>query len=425
MKNFPHQFNQFDKLRGALLVIRDLGAAATDDGPYGYELARRGVYTFRNLTTSLDARIRQEELKPTGSQGARTAARETRRTLIALGFVADGATLRLSQAGQDFLASTPGSPTETGIWRTALLQMSVVDEAGNSSRPICILLRLLSELGPLRKDSLCLALEAADDSDVEYARISDLAPLDRNALRASLGVSDFEADNAVKILPSFAEQSGLITIGPGAICTITNEGQAALQVCYGAMALPARRAVRDAPLAPQRTPRPPRIANAPPDAPRVNPFPDIRTLTPDEQRAAVRLRVERTQRHQAVVGRLVAGVEEGVTPFEDPLSYDLVLDAGPAQPLLLVEVKTLDVDAPTQVRLAIGQVLTYRKIVVRPTWPDREVLMAAVFDGDVPPEYVELLEELQIGCVKASQGAPLVFLNPSARGVASYFKRDA
>ena len=92
MKNFPHQYNDLRKLRATLETVRALDEAGQDnedDGVLGYELARRRIYGFCGLDYNgdaatvdarLEARIAEDEQKPAGRQGARTAAREMRRS---------------------------------------------------------------------------------------------------------------------------------------------------------------------------------------------------------------------------------------------------------------------------------------------------------------------------------------------------------
>ena len=56
MKNFPHQFNDLNKLFGSLSAIRDLiteNQPLTDD-ILGERLLRNGVYTYRDKTLSID-----------------------------------------------------------------------------------------------------------------------------------------------------------------------------------------------------------------------------------------------------------------------------------------------------------------------------------------------------------------------------------
>src|ERR1700674_125305 len=140
MKNFPHQYNELPKLRGSLAAVRELngeGANVADDGVLGYRLARRGFYTFRHFDGNLEGRIAQEQAKPIGDQGARTAAREIRRTLRYLGLI--DALLALTEVGNQLLAANQGSPEELSVWQATIAGLELLDSNGDLSHPICIL----------------------------------------------------------------------------------------------------------------------------------------------------------------------------------------------------------------------------------------------------------------------------------------------
>src|SRR4051794_8974784 len=91
MKNIPHQINDLPKLHATLRVFAELGARGadlSDDGIVGKEMARQGVYTFRDKNLSVDAALAIEARKPRGSQGTRTFARDLRRLFMLLNFIA-------------------------------------------------------------------------------------------------------------------------------------------------------------------------------------------------------------------------------------------------------------------------------------------------------------------------------------------------
>ena len=302
VKNFPHQYNRFSLLRRTLATIADLnraGSNVADDGVLGYQLARRGVYTFRALQGNLEDRIRAEQRKPEGSQGARTAAREIRRTLRYLDFLDNG--LQVTPAGEQLLKSAEGSPEERAIWQVALMNMPL-DDQGDVSHPVRILLRLVEHSGQLAREEMALALEARDDSDAEFQRILGLVPV-RQAIQAgTLNTTKYQADNAVKILPSFAEQAGLIVRpDPFSPYTLTAAGQTAL----GAGLATGPVAVRPQP-APPRQARPAQggVQTLPADPRMPAAATSIAALSPEEQAAAARLRFERTARHQMLLGKV-------------------------------------------------------------------------------------------------------------------------
>src|SRR6266568_5381058 len=164
MKNFPHQVNELAKLRRSLAEI----------GHLNVQWANVGVYTFRGLVGPLAQRIAAEQQKPIGSQGARTAAREIRRTLRYLGLIDQQ--LVVTAEGTQLLNAAQGSPQELAVWQDAILGLELPDGAGNLSHPICILLRLVDSFGQLQREDMALVLEAVDDSQAEFQRIVALVP---------------------------------------------------------------------------------------------------------------------------------------------------------------------------------------------------------------------------------------------------------
>jgi hypothetical protein len=173
VKNFPHQFNDLRKLRATAETVRDLNAAgddANDDGVLGYALARRHIYGFRGLdytktpakvNASVEARIAKDQQKESGSQGARTAAREMRRTLRYLGWLNDNGTL--TPAGEALLDTAEGSDEERVLMQQAIASIAIADRDGRVSHPVQVLLKLIDEVELHSRGGMELALEAADD----------------------------------------------------------------------------------------------------------------------------------------------------------------------------------------------------------------------------------------------------------------------
>jgi hypothetical protein len=84
--------------------------------------------------------------------------------------------------------------------------------------------------------------------------------------------------------------------------------------------------------------------------------------------------------------------------WEDRLSYDLVVDLGP-DPLLLFEMKTLELDEATQTRRAIGQLIFYEGVVLSEEWPDRKVERVAVFESPLPDYLADLLQNNAVAAI--------------------------
>jgi hypothetical protein len=415
VKNFPHQYNDLRKLRSTLEIVRDLrdaGSDADDDGILGYELARRRVYGFRGFDYTGDdaavderlaSRIVEEQAKPSGKQGARTAAREMRRTLRYLGWLDQAG--EVTPAGEAVLASVEGSDEELILMQQAIASIAVEDRDGHRSHPVQILLRLIDDVALYSRDGMELALEAKDDSTVEFRRIVELAGLadaDRERALKALGWTASQLANAVKILPAFAQQSGLITADGTGQIILTDAGRRAVGRAGGNIATP------------PPGERPPRRVRRRSTAVRTRNAKQVgqprrllaaerRVLTPEEQARAAELLYERTERHQ----ELVRDFAQACVPaefFEDAAAYDLVVDLDSVAPVVLTEVKTIAGDAESQLRSAVGQLTYYEYFAVRNDFPGRDVRKLAVVDDHGSGELADYLQANGIGLIARVDG---------------------
>jgi hypothetical protein len=414
VKNFPHQYNDLAKLRATLETVRDLdehGLDSADDAVLGYELARRMVYGFRGLDltgdqATIDQRIAErleiEKDKPAESQGTRTAAREMRRTLRYLGWLEEDGTA-LTPAGEDLLATTQGSDEETILMQQAIGGIEV-DKDGHVSHPVQILLRLVDEVSLDSRKGMEVALEALDDSVPEFERVAEIAAMsedDRISALQAAGWTTYQIANAVKILPAFALQSGLMTTDGSGHFILTDAGRRAI----------GRAIITSPPVSPTRRRRPSRpsstsIATTDPEQvgrPRRLLKIDRRALTPEEQAMAAELLYQRTERHQALVRAVAAQCGRGEF-YEDALAYDLLIDLGADLPLILIEVKTVAGDAAIQVRAAVGQLLYYEYFSVEPKFPEREIRRVAVVDDTVTDELADFLQANETGLIAYVDG---------------------
>ncbi len=410
MKNFPHQHNQFDKLRKALKVIRDLQAAgkdANDDGTLGDALALNEIHRFRGLdydtTQGLKRRIRihlqKEHKKPTSKQGSRTAARENRKTLRHLGWITSG-NASITSDGAALLRTRPNSSAELALIQPAVTSIQVTDAQGRNSHPIVILLRLVDTVAFTSTDGMELALEAATDTEIEFERVVKLAKLDSDERRKrllDLGATEHKIANARKILPKYAENTNLIVRTSNGTFVLTNDGANAI----GGFAAPTNRVVTTRTKRPRRrlkkninfTDNPSTLgrSRSPSDEPQ-------RATSPEDQEAAKDLTEERTERHQQLVRATARACRPGKFS-EDQFSYDLLVDLGTPGPIDLIEAKSIDNDAHKQIRNAVGQLLYYEHFIVRPTFPTRQIVKTVTVDKDVDNELAGFLEALDIGLV--------------------------
>lgn len=418
MKNFPHQYSGVAKVKATLQTIADLGNAGADpmdDGVLGYELVSRGIYTFGGSSylssAALAKRISAEKKKPNSKQGPRTAAREGRRTHRFLGFLSVGG--QVTDAGVEWLGTTSGSDAERRLLAGALLAGQLIDAQGNSSHPARILLRLVADKGTFHtRDGMELALEAKDDSEGEYQRITGLLAQPKGQRRAALGVGESKMKDAVKILPALAVQAGLLQEVPPRTYSLTQRGiellKAATEVAIDVSA--------DDPggVGPPPGSSSQQSLVTPDTAAKYTPGVFAQPQSPEEQADAARLRFERTEQHQALVRDVAKSLPPTGELHEDRLSYDL-LWLPPEGTGVLFEVKTVNRDGHTQVRQALGQLLYYDYFVVQPTWPTREVAKAVVTDRTVHDSLAAYLDAHGVGLFRWE--GSLIAENSSAEAI--------
>lgn len=210
MKNFPHQFNELEKLFEAFVVAKQLIDSNTPltDENFGERLTREGIYTYRDKTLSIDQFLQREKQKPKASRGYLTVSRDIRRFLELLVFIVvlDGnKNSRVTTTGKQFLTATSVEKARQ-LWKNALLQLGLEGTDGEISHPYRILLKIVNTFPGIETPKLMLALEAENDSEEEFERISALANLSIDKIIQETGTSAAMAANAVKILPGIAEQ---------------------------------------------------------------------------------------------------------------------------------------------------------------------------------------------------------------------------
>jgi len=422
LRNFPHQVNQIPKLRAALAIAGDLiatGEDISDDGVYGYALARARVYGFRGLhepsLAQLEQRIQQEQQKPLDTQGARAFARDLRRTSSLLGFLrqSDEIIWEITETGQRVLtlADIPNQEA-LALWRDALLRLTLVKEDDYAEmHPARNMLRILHTVPGIEKHWLAFGLEMADDSRQELKRVLQLITrLSLDEARRRISASAYGVANAVKILPSLLEQTGLIRIERSR-CTLTALGREVLsdhvvEVLEAAPSAAQRRRTRRSVY-------------------QVNTGADIRdirrqrqgTRTGEEQvHSALQLN-ERTNEHQVLVRRLIDSLQHVDNIRSSADAYDILCQSNLDRALLLVEAKTVRGDALVQARAAVGQLLFYEYLDVIPETEGTPIIKVAAFDEE-PGEYIRgFLEFCGVLCVVVLRSTILV-----PREIADYFR---
>lgn len=211
MKNFPHQFNDLDKLYKALGLIKELieEEIPLKDDNFGELLTRRGVYTYRDTTLSVDQFLEQEGRKILSNRGYLTVARDIRRLFQLLGFLIlhDNKSGELTTTAIELLA-TNDPDMQKRLWKNAFMQLCLEGTDGEISHPYRILIKLVRAKPGIETKKLMLTLEAENDSNEEYERILGLSNNTFDEIITSTGTSESMAKNAVKILPGIAEQLG-------------------------------------------------------------------------------------------------------------------------------------------------------------------------------------------------------------------------
>lgn len=211
MKNIPHQFVQIDKFYRALITVRELieEEIPLRDENLGERLLRNQVIFPNTPGQTIEDYLIEQSANTPANRGYYTAGRETRRFFELLGLltVAGDKSAYLSPIAITLLATNSES-IRLSIWRDSILRMGVEGNDGEISHPYRILLKLVQDNPGLETKKLMLALDAENDSPEEYQRILNLSHLTFEEIIEELNVTIHKARNAVKILPSLAEQLG-------------------------------------------------------------------------------------------------------------------------------------------------------------------------------------------------------------------------
>lgn len=382
MKNVPHQINQIPRLTQGLAVFDTLikqGRNINDDGIVGDALARAGVYAFRSQRGTIGQQLAREHQKPRGSQGTRTCARDLRRFFRLLGFLQDQSLTADAQRLVE-LQDQPLGLEARAIWSSSLDKMILMEPAG-TSHPYRILLRLVKEHPGIGVSYLGLCLEAKDDSEAEFQRVTRLAgEPDSNRMWRKLRVSQHMARNSIKILPAIAHQLGDILGAEDGY----HLGQTSFSVSEDepVEASPSRARSR------QRRYDPSHPRERIPAEGMEGPRRSVRVYDPD-------LVGGRFTAHEACLRRFSELIPRHHEQYED--DYDLLVVA--QRKALLVEVKTIREDEAKQLRLALGQILYYEHFFVKPMYPDHDIQFIVITDLRPHDDLVHLLEKYQIGVV--------------------------
>ncbi|QAY69245.1 hypothetical protein [Xylanimonas protaetiae] len=436
MKNYPNQAAEFSRVRSTLNTISSLNAQGLDvldDGVLGYELARSRDYTFRGIdyTTAsaqdIEARIVLEKAKPRGDQGARTNARELRRTLRDLGWL--DSTGAVTSAGRALLACASQSQTERDLLAAGLMRVAVADAVtGRVSHPVRMMLHLLHAAPSHRRLGLELALENLDDSPSETSRVIGL--YQQNAtdaqIRAATGVTENQQKNNRKIFPTLAKYAGLVVEDAQHDFHLTPSGRAAIGLPSPSTSVTATPTPTTATALPsggnvvvggaQRQGRNLTVGRKR-SVNQVGSHSVSRTvpaaLTPDQQAEAQTRLGERTTVHQALVRQFAARIGDAAGEFwEDPASFDLVWAPTGVPERHIFEMKTIQSDADPQIIRAIGQLSYYAYFNVAKAFPGAPATKTVVVNDDLHQDLRDFLEHSGVGALRVHLDGTVEALNP-------------
>lgn len=390
MKGFPNQISNIRKLADGLQVLKDLSAAdqVADDQSLGEALLRAGVVSPGRSGEGVSAYLsRMSGLAPS-NQSHRTAARGIKEFFARTGLATrTGDVFAMTALGDAIVDSrlNPGGGEFARNWKRAMLNAVAEDERG-ISHPYTIMLRLLQARPGTPRAFCALALEAIDDSDSEFERILGLRDLDdEDAIRSSIGATKSNWDNAKKILPSIAEQIGDVAKS-GSRLFYVGEHAAVDSPDPERHRLEGRRRGRARPTSAESIAAWRRADESDETYPQVA-----------ASSSGIRIRAERTERHNEIVRMLARGIIGATALWEDPIDC-LALVALTA---LLAEVKTLDgsqSDEMHQVRNAAGQLLYYAFFSMPEELAGREIEVEklAVFESRPSDGHVDWLISLDI-----------------------------
>jgi hypothetical protein len=354
MKNFPHQFNNLEKLFNALAIVKDMqdNSVVLTDENFGIRLTRAEIYTYRNKELSIDEYLDIEAEKPVSNRGYLTVARDIRRLFQLLEFIylsEDKNITILTPALQ--LLSTESEDLRNILWKNNFFNLGLEGIDGEISHPYRILVKLVQDFPGIESTKLLLALEAENDSPEEYERISSLVHSTYDEIVSKIGTTESMARNAVKILPAIAVQVGDIIRSNNRAYPISTEivTEDEITSIESDIVRPDRAEYREATIE--------NIA--------VEPNLSHISNSNIDLTSAIRLRQKRLVEHQEIVRKLAVILDShGYTLYEGKFDCLSTND----EKALLFEVKTLSnsvADEEKQSVKGVGQLKFYNFSIVR------------------------------------------------------------
>ena len=403
MKNFPHQFNNLDKLFNSLQIIQELISEnlPITDTNFGERLTREGIYTFRDKHLSIDEYLLQESRKPASNRGYLTVSRDIRRLfeLLKLINLDEDKNAILTSYGNELLSLT-NEDDKILLWKKLFWDLELEGSDGEISHPYRILIWLVNKYPSIDTSNLMLALEAENDSEEEYSRISALVGVSFDDIVSSIGTTTSMARNAVKILPAIAEQLGDIVRNnnnafPVKETTITEEDISSTII--------------NPKIFTQRTITPywETSADSIAKKPEFNQISDVNI----DLTSAIKIRQQRLEEHQNIVRTLASmHADLNYNLFEG--KFDCLCIK--SNECLLYEVKTLSStlsDLETQTIKAVGQLKYYNFSIVKKKMEYDSVKEFLVFSKEPSLDIIEFCENIGIQVIWFQDDSFFYFYN--------------
>ncbi len=395
MKGFPNQIADITKLTIALstLANRLQAGQPVDDDSYGEALLREGVINSRDQKESAEAYLSRMRAKSPSAQSHRTAARglkEFFRRAMLIPF--DEEPSGILETGESLLkAWDEGDVNEVHEhWRTIARGIEAVDFDGHISHPYQLLLKLLAARPGTPRALCAVVFEATDDSDEEFERIVLLRDSgDEDAIRAEIGVTKSNWDNAKKILPSIAEQISDVALNGEGLYLLRSYIDPASTRNPNVdepSSITARQVSADT-IA--QTP-------SPDDSDEGFGLPNTGSDGLISLAEAIAKRADRSFRHNLLVQSFAKAIPELTELWEGEFDCAIVND----DVVVLAKMKTLDGtagDEVRQVRYATGQLFYYKNFslppeVVAALQEGRKLLMLSVFESQPSDAHVQWMQ---------------------------------
>ncbi|MDT3279662.1 hypothetical protein [Shewanella scandinavica] len=407
LHGFPNQINTFSKVAKAVKVFRHaqhIQLNLKSDSSIGELLLKEEIIGYRDKKLTIEEYLQKQREKKASNRSYEASARGIRELLVHLKFLEHKngqyfCTEYINFELFDFKKNLV-SDVHKKNWKKILSNISL-GEFG--FHPYKVLLKLVEKNPGLNRKFSCLCLETIDDSEEELSRVCDLIKKAEEIYKNHskkrkleeiiaelVNDSPNNINNAIKILPSFAEQAGDIVIEKNNKLFLKEKNHQTTNKESAKLFLKNQKKS-------SRKVSANEIANA---GTLYNEG-DIDYVIMDENHAenmreTLSLRADRLKRHNIIV-KIIAKILEnkGFTLYESP--YDCL--ARRENDAIIFEVKSLNGymgDEVSQVRAALAQLKYYEEF--SDLQGAKKVTLVAVFEVKISEEHENWLSKHGIKC---------------------------